>query len=176
VDAALGYTQRLEQRLEEVGEGRLPYPAQAQRADRYAQLADREVGIELVRSLLDQPRRGHTLPHEPVHLRGPDLYQSELGSHKQAVQSDQEEREDQREAVEGQSVHDTLPECAAIVSGHTVGGELLDASLRVAQNRVQHLETKAKTLCRSGVLSPWLGFRGGHVGVLQHVASFHALG
>ena len=62
-----------------------------------------------------------------------------------------------------------LPERAAIVSGHTLGGEVLDASLRVAQNRVQHLETRAKTPCRSGVLSPWLGFRGGYVGFFNRL-------
>jgi hypothetical protein len=70
--------------------------AQAQRGDGDAELAHGEVGVELAGGLLEEPRRAPALPHEPVHLRGADLHEPELGCHEQAVQSDQKKRQDTR--------------------------------------------------------------------------------
>jgi hypothetical protein len=38
--------------------------------------------------------------HEAIHLRGPDLNQPELGGDEQAVERDQEQRQEDHESVE----------------------------------------------------------------------------
>jgi hypothetical protein len=68
-----GRPKRLQQRLDQVRDGRLGQGADAERADRDAELADGEVLVELLLGDLDHAGRWLALLHEPVHLRRPIL-------------------------------------------------------------------------------------------------------
>ena len=67
--------QWLEQWFDQGGYGRLPKGTEAQGGDRDPELADREVGVEPPRRLLDQAGGPPALLDEPVYLRSPDLDQ-----------------------------------------------------------------------------------------------------
>ena len=77
-----------------------PIQPQAQRGDGDPELAHGEVGVQPPGGILHQTRRRPPLLHEAVHLGGTDLDECELGGDEQAVQGDQEERQDDHEGVE----------------------------------------------------------------------------
>jgi hypothetical protein len=79
VGAALRYAQRLQERLEDMGEGGFSYPPEPQRGDRDAKLAHREVGVQPPGGVLYQTRRRPPFLDKAVHLGGPDLHEPEFG-------------------------------------------------------------------------------------------------
>ena len=79
-----------EQRLEQAGKRRFAHPAQAQRGQRNAQLAGRQVGIELAVHLAEdapaQPLRLGNCPYPGFTQRD----NAEFGRHKESIERDQE--------------------------------------------------------------------------------------
>jgi hypothetical protein len=81
--------ERFEKRFYQGGHGRLAQGAEAEGGDRDPELADRKVGVEPPRGLLDETGGGPALLDQPVDLRGPYLDEGELRRHEETIQNDQ---------------------------------------------------------------------------------------
>ena len=80
-----------EQRLEQAGEGRLADPAEAERGERDAELAGRQVGVELVVHLgQDAPAQALRLG-DGAHARLAQRDDAEFGRHEKSVQHDEDQ-------------------------------------------------------------------------------------
>src|SRR5690606_22939981 len=82
-----------EQRLDQVGKGRLADPAQAQRGQGDAQLAGRQIGVELMVDGAQDLAAPAVLAGDGLHLGGAQLDHGELGRHEEAIEQNQEEGE-----------------------------------------------------------------------------------
>ncbi|MCY1449474.1 hypothetical protein D9M71_662120 [compost metagenome] len=83
-----------QQRFEQVGEGRLTDPAQAQRGQRDAQLAGRKVGVELVVHLAQDAAAPAMQLGDGVDARRAQLDHGELGGNEEAVEQHQYQGKD----------------------------------------------------------------------------------
>ena len=99
---ASGITSRLgdegeaiEERLKQVGQGRLTNPTESKAGDGDAQLGGGDVGIKVIKTV--EHRVGAAFPFggEMLHLGAPNRDQGELGGNKEAVQQDQEDDREQ---------------------------------------------------------------------------------
>lgn len=70
-------------------------PAQSQGGERNAELADRQIAVEVLEGVLNDPGAGFPLLDEGVHPRGANLHERELRGHEHAVHHDEEEGEQQ---------------------------------------------------------------------------------
>ncbi len=95
--------QFLDRRLDEAGDRRLADPAQRQGGDRDADLAGREVGIEVVHDLLCRRRRHAAVVRRLLQPRAAHRDDGELRRYEEAV--DKDEEDDQEDADQWREVH-----------------------------------------------------------------------
>ena len=94
IDAEVG-----QGRFEQACKGRLADPTQAQRGERNAQLASRQVGIHLPVNPAKDAAPQALAAAQLVHAGMSQLDDGELGGHEKTVQRDQEKREQQQQRV-----------------------------------------------------------------------------
>jgi hypothetical protein len=91
-----GHAGQAEQGLQQAGEGRFADPAQAQRGEGDAELAGRQVGVELAVHLeQDAPAQAAGLG-DGAHARFTEGDDAELGRHEKAIQRHQDQRQDDK--------------------------------------------------------------------------------
>lgn len=96
-DAFGMHAEQVEQRAEQLGEGGLADPAEAERRERDAELARRQVRVEpAVHDREDAPAQA-VLACERLDARAAQLDEAEFGRNEKAVQGHQQQRADQRE-------------------------------------------------------------------------------
>ncbi|MCY1351417.1 hypothetical protein D9M69_376820 [compost metagenome] len=89
----------LEQRLQQVGEGRLADPAEAQGGQGDAQLAGRQVGVQLVVHGAQDAAPPAVLVGDGFDAGGAQLDHGELGGHEEAVEQHEEKREENQAEI-----------------------------------------------------------------------------
>ena len=88
-----------QQRFQEFGEGRLADPAQAQGGQGYAQLAGGQVGVQLVVNLAQDGAAPAVLLGDGFHAGGAELDHGELGGDEEAIEQDEEKREEDQAGI-----------------------------------------------------------------------------
>ena len=98
-DHRVGDTEGGEQRLDQVREGRLADPAQAQRGQGDAQLAGRQVGVELAVHGAQDVSAPAMLAGDGLHLGRAQLDHGEFGGHEETVEQNEEEGEQDKAEI-----------------------------------------------------------------------------
>lgn len=88
-----------QQRFQEFGEGRLADPAQAQGGQGDAQLAGGQVGVQLVVNLAQDGAAPAVLLGDGFHAGGAELDHGELGGDEEAIEQDEEKREEDQAGI-----------------------------------------------------------------------------
>ena len=90
-DRRLGQTEHREQRLEQLGDGRLAQPSQRQRRQRDAQLAGRQVGVDVLGDLHGVFRARLVLVDGKLKLRFADAHERELRDDEKRVHDEEDD-------------------------------------------------------------------------------------